>query len=58
MNGYSVIRPLFNVFPTDITAREINDQFMWSSDLLVAPVVEEGAVSRDVYFPDVSKFKC
>ncbi|RXG52683.1 Maltase-glucoamylase, intestinal [Armadillidium vulgare] len=52
MNGYSVIRPLFNVFPSDITTRDINDQFMWSSDLLVAPVVEEGAVSRDVYFPD------
>lgn len=31
--------------------QNINDQYFWGEDMLVAPVVEEGAVSRSVIFP-------
>ena len=35
----------------DETARPLWDQYMFGRDLLVAPVIEEGATSRDVYLP-------
>ena len=53
MHGEAVIRPLYYQFPTDLEARKIDDQFMWSDGIMVAPVLEEGALSRDVYFPQV-----
>ena len=54
MNGRSVIRPLYNVFPSDVTARDVDDQFLWADGIMVAPVVTQGATQRDVYFPEVS----
>ena len=53
MHGSSIIRPLFNVFPSDLQAREVDDQFFWGSSLMVAPILQQGAVGRDVYFPQV-----
>ncbi|KAK7082631.1 hypothetical protein SK128_006752 [Halocaridina rubra] len=50
-DGNSVIRPIFSEFTTDVTALESNDQFMWGKGIMVAPVLTEGAVQRDVYFP-------
>jgi hypothetical protein len=44
-------RPLFLEFPDDPKAAEQDQQFMLGPDVLVAPVVEQGAVKRDVYFP-------
>ncbi|XP_068224181.1 sucrase-isomaltase, intestinal-like [Palaemon carinicauda] len=52
MHGHSVVRPLLNVFPTDLTGRDIDDQFMWGDNLMIAPVMKEGATARDVYFPE------
>lgn len=54
MHGSTVVRPLLSVFPTDLIARDVDDQFLWGSGLMVAPVLTQGAVSRDVYFPAVS----
>lgn len=51
MHGGSIVRPLLNVFPSDLKARDVDDQFMWSTRLMVAPVIEQGAESREVYFP-------
>ena len=39
------------VFPHKGYAK-INDQFMLGDDILVAPVLEKGAVSREVVLPD------
>ncbi|XP_069159660.1 sucrase-isomaltase, intestinal-like [Procambarus clarkii] len=52
MNGASVARPLLNVFPSDLAARDVDDQFMWGDGLMIAPVLTQGATSRDVYFPE------
>jgi alpha-D-xyloside xylohydrolase len=49
--GAPPMRPLFYDFPADATCWGIEDQFMFGPDLLVAPVLFEGARSRRVYFP-------
>ncbi|MBB3999887.1 glycoside hydrolase family 31 protein [Aureimonas pseudogalii] len=45
------IRPLHWDFSEDDTARRIDDAFMLGPNLLVAPVLEEGAASRTLYLP-------
>jgi len=49
--GAPIMRALGLMFPDDLTAWSIGDQYMFGPDLLVAPVVDEGALSRDVYLP-------
>jgi alpha-D-xyloside xylohydrolase len=49
--GIPLMRPLFLEFPDDPPAYQIDDAFMFGPDLLVAPVLEEGARSRRVYLP-------
>lgn len=49
--GLPPMRPLFVDFPGDPRAWQVEDQFMFGPDLLVAPVVALGARSRDVYLP-------
>jgi alpha-D-xyloside xylohydrolase len=50
-HGTPPMRPLYYDFPTDPAAVNLADQFMLGPDLLVAPVTEQGAVSRQVYLP-------
>jgi alpha-D-xyloside xylohydrolase len=49
--GIPPMRPLFFDFPEDETAYDVDDAFLFGPDLLVAPVLEEGARSRRVYLP-------
>lgn len=49
--GTPVMRPLFYEFPEDERAWEVEDQYCYGSEVLVAPVLEAGAVSRSVYLP-------
>jgi len=45
------VRPLFWDFPEDAGAKSIEDAFMLGPDLLVAPVLEQGELTRSVYLP-------
>lgn len=49
--GIPPMRPLFFDFPKDNACWAVEDQFMFGPDLLVAPVLYEGARSREVYLP-------
>jgi len=49
--GVPALRPLFLEFPGDEHVTGIEDEFLFGADLLVAPVLQEGAVERDVYLP-------
>ena len=40
------------IFPATATAIDVQDSFMLGRDLLVAPVLEEGASDRQVYLPE------
>jgi alpha-D-xyloside xylohydrolase len=45
------MRALFLEFPDDPHAWTVADSYLLGPDLLVAPVLEPGATSRDVYLP-------
>ena len=55
-NGVPTARPLWWGFPDDAQCCAINDQYLLGPNLLVAPVTEEGATSREVYFPQGVKW--
>ena len=49
--GTPVIRTMFYEFPEEEVCWELKDQYMFGSDILVAPIVYEETYSRDVYLP-------
>ncbi|MCS6991762.1 MAG: hypothetical protein NZL95_07860 [Chitinophagales bacterium] len=49
--GWPLMRPLNFYNATDEDFANTNDAFLWGADLLVAPVLHQGAVSRSVSFP-------
>ena len=54
--GTPPMRPLFFDFPGDAAAQVVDDQFMFGPDLLVAPILHQGATSRKVYLPAGAKW--
>ena len=52
LSGMPVMRPLFFDFYKDKTAWEIEDEYMFGPDILVAPVMEENTSERKVYLPE------
>ena len=49
--GTPVMRPLFYEFPQDPACWESEECYLYGSDVLVAPIAHEGALSRPVYLP-------
>src|SRR5215204_5777386 len=49
--GAPVMRPLWFEYPNDQRTYTLDDEYLVGRDLLVAPVVREGATKRGVYFP-------
>jgi alpha-D-xyloside xylohydrolase len=49
-NGLPMVRALFVEYPEDPGAWLVEDQYLFGSDILVAPLMEEVS-SRDVYLP-------
>ena len=49
--GLPALRPLFLEYPRDNHAASIDDEFLFGSDLLVAPVLWQGVEKRGVYLP-------
>ena len=45
------MRPLFVDYPDDPSSWVVDDEFLLGPDILVAPVLDAGARSRDVYLP-------
>jgi alpha-glucosidase/alpha-D-xyloside xylohydrolase len=45
------MRALWLHYPKDPKAVACRDQYLWGRDILVAPILEKGAASRNVYLP-------
>lgn len=56
--GAPPLRPLWFEYQSDPRSYDIDDQFLVGANLLVAPVVTEGALSRSVYFPAGDDWVC
>lgn len=50
-DGIPHTRSLMLEYPDDPIARKEYSEFMLGSDLLMAPIFEEGSTARDVYLP-------
>ncbi len=55
--GIPPMRPLFFDFPDDPQSWETDDQMMFGPDLLVAPILYEGARGRQVYLPPSTSWR-
>ena len=55
-NGLPVIRPLILHYQNDERTYEINDQFLFGENIMVAPVLEQGKKARMVYLPKGTKW--
>lgn len=49
--GDPLMRTLFYAFPGDISCWEVDDQYMFGGDILVAPILKAGETERSVYLP-------
>jgi len=49
--GMPLMRPMWLYYPSDEQCKKTGDQYFWGRDMLIAPVFEKNAVSRDVYLP-------
>lgn len=50
--GLPVMRPLILNYPKDVNVRNLNSEFMVGDQMLVAPILEQGATKRMVYLPE------
>ena len=49
--GLPMLRALFVEFPDDAGSWMVEDEYLFGSDILVAPLLEAGTKGRDVYLP-------
>ena len=54
--GTPLMRPLFFEEPDNSKTYTIADEYLWGDNILVAPVVKQGAAEREVYFPKGSNW--
>ena len=57
-HGWPAQRPLFLHYPDDLSLHTVQDQYLYGADLLVAPVITEGATQRDVILPGNATWRC
>ena len=51
ISGGTVVRSMAHEFPMDPSCWSIDEQFLWGSHLLIAPVIYENHTTKDVYLP-------
>ncbi len=55
--GTPVMRTMFYMYPEDAACWEVEDEYFYGPDVLVAPVLYEGQKSRSVYLPKGERWK-
>lgn len=51
VKGTPIMRTMFYEFPSDPICWELDDQYMFGNEILVAPIMEAGIIAREVYLP-------
>ena len=52
IRGYPITRPLFFDFPNDTATYKLGNQYMFGSQMMVAPVLHKGQSEINVYLPE------
>ncbi len=52
LTGVPIMRPLILEFPSDDRCHSIEDEFLLGPSVLVAPVLQQGLTTRQVYLPE------
>jgi alpha-D-xyloside xylohydrolase len=50
-HGLPMVRALFIEYPDDPGSWNVDDEYLFGSSVLVAPLMEEGSTARNVYLP-------
>ena len=50
--GSPLMQPLFYQYANDTAACRVENEYLWGDNLLVAPVVQKGLISRSIYLPE------
>lgn len=50
-HGTPLVRPMFYEFPDEAQSWNVEDQYMFGPDILVAPVLAEGQQQRSIFLP-------
>ncbi|CAM4768266.1 unnamed protein product [Rotaria magnacalcarata] len=56
ISGGTVVRSMAHEFPTDSSSWSLDEQFLWGSHLLIAPVIYEGHTTKNVYLPATERW--
>ena len=56
ISGGTVVRSMAHEFPHDSIAWSLDEQFLWGSGLLIAPVIYENHLTKDVYLPPAERW--
>ncbi len=52
ITGMPMMRAMWLHYPDDEICKKTGDQYMWGSDMLIAPVFQKGAATRNIYLPE------
>lgn len=52
MKGEPLMRPLFYYHPDDREAVNVDNEYYWGENMLIAPVLEKGAIQQQIYLPE------
>lgn len=50
-SGWPMLKAIFLNYPEDPTTWNLEDQFLFGEDMLIAPIMEENTTARTVYLP-------
>jgi alpha-D-xyloside xylohydrolase len=50
-NGWPMLKAMFLNYPDDPTTWNLEEQYMFGDDMLIAPLLEENTIERNVYLP-------
>jgi alpha-glucosidase (family GH31 glycosyl hydrolase) len=51
VNGGTVVRSMAHEYSQDSNCWGLDEQFLWGSSLLIAPVIYEGQTMKNLYLP-------
>jgi oligosaccharide 4-alpha-D-glucosyltransferase len=51
-SGEPLMQPFFYSYPDDTIAVKIEDEYLWGSEMIVAPIIVKGQQERKIYLPE------